>query len=207
MKIKTFLIALSVTIFFTLSANANTTNIYLEGLATSGITLSGFQFKFIDDNDYGWPVEKEIDDAVFPPTEKNDFSVLFGPGMVYPNFWDRQSLTREVTPKKTLARGFFGFSDYDDLGNTLVDGLFMTMGSSNTIFSIDPPSFLFWSYGTTDITVYEDVFDFQVKTEILNDIINVTVDFNPVPIPSTLLLLGGGILALISGNRRKNGGK
>jgi len=188
MKFKNYVLVLLVTIFLAVSnVSANTINISLENLEITGTELTAFQFKLLDDGISALPVDTDY------VTFDNDFFVTFGASVPNKNGWEGDSLIKSIGDID-FARGFYAFAKTFSSALSLNDGLLVTIESVNTNFAVDLGSFEFFDLTSQPIT------DFNVYSI---DSANVMIDFNPVPIPSSLLLLSGGLFALVGITRRK----
>ena len=195
---------------FASNAMANTVSISLEGIESSGIKISGFQLFFYEpDDDYGWPVE--YDDRVGPPKFGEDFSYEWGANQPYEGeyrgldtFINTVIITvDEVDYEVDYVRGIAPYDTYFKDWNKLEDGLVLTLSSNNTFFGIDVTDTRnsFYDYEGTD----GEVIPFpplQIAEEWIEG--NQTITISAVPIPSTLLLLGTGLMGLMGLRRRKN---
>ena len=181
-------------ISFYASAGANTVELRLD--ENFDAKISSLQLFFEDSDLYGFPVEW---DSV---ALEMDFFSEFGTGQVQKRRWEFASPFYS-DGDIDYATGIGAFASIVNSKFALSSGLIVTLTSEDTLFKInlDDPKNAIYDFSGED----GELIEFSLKEVWQGDTQIVTV--GAVPIPSTFLLLGGGIVALVGGTRRKIGGK
>ena len=188
--ILTFFVAVSV-------AFANTVTVNLENINDLAPPISGMQFYFLDNDEFGYPLE--TDRATF----KSDFSVELGSAVGNHNGWELYPLLK-IQDNKDYARGMSFFSKAMVASLAPGNGVFAVMSSENTAFAIDISTVELYDFqGDYGEIIPPDLYE---VTELFDDNKNQTVTIAfapaPVPVPGALWLLGSGVVGLISVRRR-----
>jgi hypothetical protein len=183
--------------------SANTVEFRFENIGD--LEVSGFQLFFFEpDGTYGYPVDTNY------ATFEMDFDFEWGDAQTRDSFWSLESLIvtdDNGTPDNEnddidYARGIGGVVNNLNDALRLGEGLVVSMTSVDTYFGIDINNLstaIFDFNGEngeiiTQLFVFSD--DWDGDTQI--------VTASAVPIPSAILLLGGGLLGILGIRRRFN---
>jgi hypothetical protein len=188
------------------SGLANTVSVYLDGIDAAGLEIGGFQLMLSE----SFNLPPGTVEGQPPPTFGNNFFIngIRATGSTSPGLASDQPYSGEYWEVNTLidpddtdgaeyVRGVYGFDNYWDASwNKLNDGLLLTLSSSLSIaIDIVSPGTFFYDYN-------DEIID-GLQISCLWEGGNQTVNVSAVPIPSTLLLLGGGLAGLLGLKRRK----
>lgn len=194
---KNALVLLSILILIFASSNlsANTVTVTLDGVRAAGITIGAFELNFYEpDGTYQYPVDFDFD------TFTGDFTYTWGPGQPPEAGWDLASYPINSVGNIDFARGYAAIA----VNNTnpiliLNDGLLVTLESVNSFFGINPvdPGNTFFDFYTN-----AKFANLRITEEWIGS--NQAITISQVPIPSAILLLGGGLIGLVGLRRRKS---
>jgi hypothetical protein len=183
--------------------SANTVDIQITGLESAGINIGNFQLNFFEPNGYEYP--RAFDDLLNPL----DFTITWydsGNGGTQPSgfLWNSED-TYPIRLESNIyyATGYGAIStNQTNPDAALNDGMVVRLeSSSNFGINIDdlanlinPLNDSLTNLLNTDLRLSEEwiAADHQIVT------------ISQIPIPSTILLLGGGLAVLVGLRRRKS---
>jgi hypothetical protein len=190
-----YLALVLIIIFSSSISHANTVTMVLEDIHSSGIYISSFQMFFLEDTDFGLPLLNNMDF-----TELSD-NYLIPLGAWYLDFFDKSENFQ------TFGTGFFGGSLEGGPGDNealygLRDGFVVEISTTGgaTNFAVD--------ISTLDLFSFTDTAN-PIQGLFINESFDggnqlITISSTAVPVPSTIILLSGGLIGLVAMRRRRS---
>lgn len=181
---KSSMFIVGIIVFWAISVNASTFKIIID----DNVPLAEIQsFQFIFD------VSEDFSFDLFSYGSAIPTNGTFG--------WDK-FLNHNQNKNQFKIMGGDRDGQWDLNYHDLRTGVLATFNYSGDIYSIDESALQFSN--RTSSNTWPSLRDIE---KVSYNLTETSITFSAVPIPSTLLLLGGGIAAIAGGTRRKTGGK
>jgi hypothetical protein len=182
-------------VFADSNVSANTVSVFLDGVRAAGFEIGAFQLNFYEpDGTFEYPVDLNFD------TFEGDFNFTWAPGQPPAAGWDLESYPIRSVGNIDFAIGYAAIA-VNNTASALIlnDGLLVTLASDNSFFGIDPtnPNNTLFDFFTS-----AKIADLQINEDWQDQDQAITI--SQIPIPSTIMLLGGGLLSLFVVRRRRS---
>ena len=191
-------LAMLITFIFAGVAASNTVIVKLDNLFDS-VLISSVQMKFTTEPGVDLPFLSDDDDvwaeADFTiETNFGDDSAIFRNPIMYEN-WDAEAL-EDYDGRISTADGFIAYTIKESTEFALHNGFLAKLSSEDSIFRVDLETIQLYDF----VDTLNPITGLIITEQFDGD--NQLITISNVPIPTTLFLLGSGLIGLI-GLRRK----